>query len=220
MAELPLSTAIYQLRLVLTGISPIIWRRLLVSSETTIAQLHQYIQVSFDWSGGHWHRFRVHGKDYGIADLGGMSFDDDPHQVPLSRFRQHPRESFRYEYDFTANWRVDIRLEEILPQDQRVLPVCVGGRAAAPGEEYAGALEYLQRLDRHRHEFPFEALGKVAAAIRHWLEAGGGRQALGDLDELRQAAERVSEYQEFQPRRCDRREINRKLRAIGQEAAA
>jgi len=30
----------------------------------------------------------------------------------------------------------------------------------------------------------------------------------------------VSEYQEFQPRRCDRREINRKLRAIGQEAAA
>jgi len=37
MAEFRLSTAIYQLRMVLTGISPIIWRRLLVSSETTIA---------------------------------------------------------------------------------------------------------------------------------------------------------------------------------------
>ena len=153
------------------------------------------------------HRFCIHGKDYGIADLGGMSFDDDPHQVPLSRFRLHPRESFRYEYDFTANWRVDIRLEEILPQDQRVLPVWVGGRAAATGEEYAGALAYLHRLERHRHEFPFEALGKVAAAIGRWLDAGGGRQALGDLKELRQAAERVSEYQELQPRRCDRREI-------------
>jgi len=89
------------------------------------------------------HRFRIHGKDYGFADLGGMSVDDDPHPVPLSRFRLHPRESFRYEYDFTANWRVDIRREEILPQDQRVLPVCTGGRAAAPGEEYAGALGYL-----------------------------------------------------------------------------
>jgi hypothetical protein len=219
MAEFRLSTAIYQLRMVLTGISPIIWRRLLVSSQTTIAQLHQYIQVSFDWSGEHWYRFRVHGKDYGIAYL-VISFDDDPHQVPLSRFRLHPRESFRYEYDFTANWRVDIGLEEILPQDQRVLPVCVGGRAAAPGEEYAGALEYLHRLDRHRHEFPFEALEKVAAAIGHWLDAGGGRQALGDLKELRQAAERVWEYQEFQPGRCDRREINQKLRAIVQEAAA
>jgi hypothetical protein len=106
------------------------------------------------------------------------------------------------QYDFTANWRVAIRLEEILPQDQRVLPVCTGGKAAAPGEEYAGALGYLQRLERHP------------------LDAGGGRQALGDLGELRKPAERVRAYQEFQPRRCDRREINGKLRAIGQEAMA
>ena len=220
MAQLPPLTAIYQLRLVLAGISPIIWRRLLVSSESTIAQLHQYIQACFDWRGEHLHRFRIHGKDYGIAYLGGISFEDNPHAVPLSRFRLHRREWFRYEYDFIAHWRVDIRLEEILPQDQRSLPVCVGGRAAAPGEEYAGALAYLQRLDHNRHEFPFEALGQMAAAIGRWLDAGGGHQALGDLEELRQAAERVSEYQEFPPRRCDRCEINRKLWAIGQEAAA
>lgn len=221
MAQLPLSTAIYQLRLVLAGISPIIWRRLLVSSETTIAQLHQYIQVAFAWSGEHLHRFRIHGKDYGIGYLGGISFDGNPHGVPLSHFRLHPRESFRYQYDFIANWRVDIQLEAILPQNQRVLPVCVGGRAAAPGEEYAGALAYLQRLDRHRYEFPFEELGKMAKAIGRWLDAGGGRQALGNIEELQQAVERVSDYQEFQPQRCDRRAINRRLRDVsGQEVAA
>lgn len=221
MAQLPLSTAIYQLRLVLAGISPMIWRRLLVSSETTIAQLHQYIQVAFDWSGEHLHRFRIHGKDYGIGYLGGISFDGNPHVVPLSRFRLHPRESFRYQYDFIANWRVDIRLEAILPQDQRVLPVCVGGRAAAPGEEYAGASAYLQRLDRHRYEFPFEELGKMAKAIGRWLDAGGGRQALGDIEELQQAVERVSDYQEFQPQRCDRRAINCRLQDVSdQEVAA
>src|SRR5215472_10012981 len=87
MAQLPPFTAIYQLRLVLAGISPIIWRRLLVSSESTIAQLHQYIQACFDWRGEHLHRFRIHGKDYGITYLGGISFDDNPHAVPLSRFR-------------------------------------------------------------------------------------------------------------------------------------
>jgi len=221
MAQLPPLTAIYQLRLVLAGISPIIWRRLLVSSESTIAQLHQYIQACFVWMGEHFHRFRIHGKDYGIAYLGGISFDDNPHAVPLSRFRLHRREWFRYEYDFIAHWRVDIRLEEILPQDQRSLPVCVGGRAAAPGEEYAGALAYLQRLDRHRHEFPLEAFGKMAEAIRRCLDAGGGSQALGDLEGLREAVERVSEYQEFQPRRCNRRDINRRLRALfDREAAA
>ena len=140
--------------------------------------------------------------------------------MPLSRFRLHPREAFRYEYDLIANWRVDIRLEEILPQDQRVLPVCVGARAAAPGEEYAGTLAYLQQLDRHRYEFRFEELGKIAKAIRCWLNAGS-RQALGDLEELREAVERVSEYQEFEPRRCGRREMNRRLRALSdQEEAA
>jgi Plasmid pRiA4b ORF-3-like protein len=155
MAQLPRSTAIYQLRIVLAGISPTIWRRLLVSSETTIAQLHHYIQVAFDWSGEHLHRFRIPGKDYGIAYCGGISFNDNPHAVPLSRFRV--RNLFRYEYDFIANWRVDIRLEQILSQDARVLPVCVDGRSAAPGEEYVGALAYLQRLDRHSYEFPFES---------------------------------------------------------------
>ena len=211
---------IYQLRVVLAGISPMIWRRLLISSETSIAQLHQYIQISFDWSGEHLHRFRIHGMDYGIAYLGGISFDDNPHHVLLSRFRLHPRESFRYEYDLTANWRVDIRLEEILPHDRRVLPVCTDARAASPGEEHAGALAYLQRLDRHRYEFPFEELGKMSKVMRRWLDAGGSLQALGDLEELQEAVERVAAYQEFQPQRCDRRQINQKLRAVGQEAAA
>jgi hypothetical protein len=125
-----------------------------------------------DWSSERLHCFRIQGKDYGIAYLGGISFEDNPHKILLSRFRLHPRESFRYQYDFTANWQVDIRLEEILPQQRRcALPVCTGERGAAPGEEYAGALEYLQRLDRHRYEFPFEELGTMARALRRvgWM---------------------------------------------------
>jgi hypothetical protein len=77
----------------------------------------------------------------------------------------------------------------------------------------------LQELDRHRHEFPFEAVGEIAAAVKRWLEAGGGRPALGDPGELQNAVGRVSEYQEFQPHRCERRRINRTLRAVGQKVA-
>jgi Plasmid pRiA4b ORF-3-like protein len=110
-------------------------RRLLVLSETSVAQLHEYIQIAFDWSGEHLHRFRIHGKDYGIGYSGGIGFDDNPHHVPLSRFRLHPRESFRYEYDFTSNWRVDIRLEESLP----LYPHSAVCRfAAATGESHRG----------------------------------------------------------------------------------
>jgi hypothetical protein len=35
--------------------------------------------------------------------------------VPLSRFRLQCGERFRYEYDFTADWKLDIRLEGVLP---------------------------------------------------------------------------------------------------------
>jgi hypothetical protein len=141
----------------------------------------------------------------------------------LSRFRLRPRESFRYEYDFTANWRVDIRLEKILSAEGCVPAICSGGRGVAPGEEYAGPLDYLQRLERHRHDFPFEGLGTMAAALRRWLDAGGDRRAIRDLEGLLEAAERVAAYQEFQPNRFRRRDVNRKLRQAsfaGEGAAA
>jgi hypothetical protein len=54
-----------------------IWRRLLISRETSIAQLHEYVQICFDWNNEHLHCFRIKGKNYGIAYLGGMSFDDN-----------------------------------------------------------------------------------------------------------------------------------------------
>ena len=66
------------------------------------------VQIAFDWTEEHLHRFHIHGKDYGIAYRGGLTFDDNPRDVLLSHFRLHSREAFRYEYDFTAKWRVDI----------------------------------------------------------------------------------------------------------------
>jgi hypothetical protein len=40
-------TQTYELRAVLRGISLLIWRRLLVRSDSTVAQLHQTLQVAF-----------------------------------------------------------------------------------------------------------------------------------------------------------------------------
>jgi hypothetical protein len=56
---------IYQLRIVLRDISPLIWRRLLVRSDTTLAQLHRMLQTSFEWSNEHLYRFHIFGKDFG-----------------------------------------------------------------------------------------------------------------------------------------------------------
>jgi hypothetical protein len=74
---------VYQFKVVLRGISPMIWRRLLLRSDHSIADLHYTIQIAMGWSDSHLHRFRIHGKDYGVAHEGGLTFSDDPDGVRL-----------------------------------------------------------------------------------------------------------------------------------------
>jgi hypothetical protein len=55
---------VYQLKVSLRDISPMIWRRLLVTSDTTIAQLHSVLQTAMGREDLHLHRFRIHGVIY------------------------------------------------------------------------------------------------------------------------------------------------------------
>ena len=71
---------VYQLRTWIRHISPQIWRRLLMRSDSTIAELHDTLQIAFGWTDEHLHQFLIRGKPYGIGRSGGMSFDDNPHQ--------------------------------------------------------------------------------------------------------------------------------------------
>ncbi len=67
---------VYQLRIWIRQISPQIWRRLLVRSDSTVAELHDTLQIAFGWTDEHLHQFLIRGKLYGIGRLGGISFDN------------------------------------------------------------------------------------------------------------------------------------------------
>src|SRR5499426_1510600 len=130
------NTVIYQLRITLRGISPLIWSRLLVRAETSIAELHHILQLIMGWTDSHLHRFLIHGKEYGIAYEGGVGFADDPRRIRLADYCFRLRERFLYQYDFRDNWQHDIRVEQIVAADpKRTYPVCIGGKRAAPPEE-------------------------------------------------------------------------------------
>jgi hypothetical protein len=97
--------SVYQLRVVLRGISPLIWRRLLVRSDITFARLHDVLRVAFGWDDVHLHCFKVHGRE--------LDAIDGPH-VRLADFGLRPTEHFVYDYDFVDRWRHDIRVEQVL----------------------------------------------------------------------------------------------------------
>jgi hypothetical protein len=63
------SLSIYQLRVVLRGISPLIWRRLLVRSDTTLAHLHTILQIVCAWGDEHLHGFHITAESMAAAVL-------------------------------------------------------------------------------------------------------------------------------------------------------
>jgi hypothetical protein len=205
----PLS--IYQLRIVLRSISPLIWRRVLVPSDTTLVHLHAILQILFAWSDEHLHSFHIHGREYGSSGAPTCG-------VRLRDLGLHRGERFRYVYDFGAYWECDIRLEAMLPRTSRhVYPVCTGGKRAAPPEDCGGAWGYLERLDQHRLYPPLEAMGVVAEAISTLLAADpqtSVRAALGDLDEFREAVDCLEAYEQFRPDHFDRHAVNTQLQSL------
>ena len=68
------SGAIYQFKVALIGITPPIWRRVQVTGDYTLAQLHRVLQVVMGWENYHLYMFRTGNKEYGPPDPDG--FDD------------------------------------------------------------------------------------------------------------------------------------------------
>jgi hypothetical protein len=209
---------IYQFRVVVQGISPLIWRRILIRSDMSLATLHATLQIVFAWSDVHLHHFRIHGKEYGCARVGGPHFEDDPRHVPLGQLRLHRGERFTYVYNFIDHWVCDLRLEAVLPLDSGGhYPVCLGGKRAAPPEDCGGAWAYLQRVDRHH--VPLDAMTTLATALERLLKADAQttiRQVIGDPEIFREAVAQLDAYLQFRPEHFDRRAIHTRLRTLVQ----
>jgi len=211
---------VYQLKVSLRDISPLIWRRLLVTSNTTIAQLHSVLQTAMSWEDLHLHRFRVHGKEYGIYRDGGLLFDDDPYQVKLSDFRLRASERFVYEYDMGDFWHHDIRLERILPLNPRkTYPVCTQGAGDCPPEGCGGPWGYRTLMDEHYSLAELlQAREDVLLVAQRLLDfSGGGPRPTSNDAEFMAALERMRARLEGAFITFNRRAVNLALRELRKE---
>ena len=143
---------IYQMKLTLRGVKPPIWRRVQMRGNSTLATLHQAIQLLMGWYDGHLHEFEANGVCYGAPVPAAGPFWGEPVKAESKARLQQvlPEEKCRltYTYDFGDNWLVDVVLERILPPDDaKRYPLCLAGRRAGPKDDSGGPWGYMELLE-------------------------------------------------------------------------
>jgi hypothetical protein len=190
-------------------VSPLVWRRFWLASETSLADLHEILQLAFGWTGFYLYEFCIHGKSFGCNA-------EDPRSVCLGDFQLRPTERFRYRYNFLAFWESDLRLEATVPlHEDLTYPRCVGGRHPAPDEDDGGAWDYQRLQDHYQRLQDHYKLPPLEESVFR-----NGSRAGIDLEELEDATHRVEAYLRFRDRKFDRQKLNREFSGLNRNGGA
>jgi hypothetical protein len=157
---------VYELKIVLEGSSPPIWRRLHVPALATFEELHHVIQFAMGWDDQHLHKFQAGSKRIGVPESSRFGSTTDESRTRLYRVMTREGDSLTYEYDFGDGWRHAVTLERIhRPQSEVTEIVCLDGARACPPEDSGGIWGYQDLLDASKdanhphHERAVEWLG-------------------------------------------------------------
>ena len=151
--------SIHQLKVTLDTITPLIWRRVHVRSETTLAELHRVLQTAMGWEDYHLHAFGVGWDRYGDGE------GRDETAVTVGRVLPNEGGRMGYRYDFGDCWDHIIEAEKIhRPHPGTTYPRCSAGRRACPPEDAGGAYGYADMLKALRAR-----KGSRYREIKEWL---------------------------------------------------
>lgn len=165
---------VYQFKIVLEDINPVIWRRIQVPENYTFWDLHVAIQDAMGWFDCHLNQFEtISVRPREIQHI-GISDSDYPEIELFSEceekisdwFLLNERKTMRYNYDFGDNWDHKITLEKILTKEEKTkYPICMAGARACPPEDCGGTGGYdniLEIINNPQH--------KEHKEIMEWLE--------------------------------------------------
>jgi hypothetical protein len=143
-----IASPIYQLRIELLDVTPMIWRRVLVPGSIKLHRLHGVLLWTMGWAGGHLHEFVIGHDHYGEPD---PYFNEPPRLQADNRSTLASalgtRKDFLYLYDYGDGWEHRVSVEQILPADPALkLPQCLDGANACPPEDVGGPPGYADFL--------------------------------------------------------------------------
>ena len=148
----------YQLKIVLHGSKPLIWRRVLVPDCLNFAQLAMIINESMGWIGKHLCDFEFDELDFRIEDP--PEEDESEYEEAVLRakdtyLRQVFAETtkFVYTYDYGDNWLHDVTVEKVVPYYPYKYPQVVKYQGDCPPEDCGGLIGYYQALSEVNEEY-------------------------------------------------------------------
>lgn len=166
---------VYQFKITLKDIKPLIWRRIQVPKTYTFWDFHVAIQDSMGWHDSHLHEFEIVNPLNGKKTIIGIPNEDEDFanyktlpgwKQKIADYFSKENKSANYIYDFGDNWEHKIILEKILPKENNVTyPLCVKGERACPPEDCGGTYGYEDFLkiigdpDDEQHEEMLEWIG-------------------------------------------------------------
>lgn len=142
----------YRVRIDLKETKPPLWRRLELSSDLLLDEVHQVIQAAFGWTDSHLHQFASshdpHSPETELylcpyeVDEGEIGIPEE--QVRLDEVLVNVGDKLYYSYDFGDDWQHVIKLEAVSTRPAPAAPraVCTDGRRDGPAEDCGGAHAY------------------------------------------------------------------------------
>ena len=177
--------AAVQVKVWLVGISPMVWRRVLVPSTCTLRELHGVFQIAMGWDGIHLYQFSLRATRYGSPELAASSPD-----VTLAALWLRKGARLLYEYDLNIPWRHEVRIEDWLtPAPHTAYPACTGGSGDCPPEDCGGPAAFMDRRDDMLSPDALDDLAVMAEVIDK--VALNRRAEVLDDDETRWQLERA-----------------------------
>ncbi len=139
-----------QLKISLSEVKPQIWRRVLVSSETTLHELHRIIQMTFEWYDYHLYEFEIGDQRYQRPD--SESDAEDSTHARLRDLELAAGDAFTYLYDFGDSWMHRLQVERVPRRtDARRLPYVISGERRGPPEDCGGPGGFERFLEAVRN---------------------------------------------------------------------
>ncbi|MDW7650374.1 MAG: plasmid pRiA4b ORF-3 family protein [Bacillota bacterium] len=141
------------------------WRRIVTPVDITFNQLHEILQVTFDWKSSHLYNFRI-SDESGQCVLEVVSEYEDmdesfadcelllDYDVSLRDYigEQH---KIVYLYDYGDSWEHEVKKQRVISGHDKNYPVCIMGEGNTPPEDVGGVHGYedfLQIMADPEHE--------------------------------------------------------------------